>query len=100
MTSPHEVFTPRQFELLEEQDILVEDLVLIPGKKVHECCVQASAWASEYGELIFVNETDQNQTEFIYYIGFEREAKLILRYQGISIWNNISEDKLGKFLYP
>jgi hypothetical protein len=100
MSNIKEKLTQEQIELFEkeDEDIDYDDLVFIPGNKVHAFTSLPSAWANEYGELVFLNVSHKDQVNFIYYIGAEHEASLKTRYLKISIWENINEDRLERFI--
>ena len=98
MSDIKEKLTQEQIELFEKEDIDYDDLVFISGKKVHAFTSLPSAWANEYGELVFLNVSHKDQAKFIYYIGAEHEASLKLHYLKVSIWENINKDRFERFI--
>jgi|688.fasta_scaffold70688_2 hypothetical protein len=83
-------FTWKQIELLEEHHIDASDLVFIPDK---------NAWVSEYGDIVFIDTPIKEQNTFIQFLGAEDEAKLLCAYQGMSVWDNVDEDRLYQYTH-
>ena len=84
-------FTQKQIELLEEYEVDASDLVFVPDK---------NAQVSEYGNIVFIDTPIKEQNTFIQFLGAEDEAKLMCVYQGMSVWDNVDEDRLSVYTYP
>lgn len=85
--------TDEQIKVLDEEfGIQYPDMLReIPGKKLHQYMVSSTAWSDGEDTLIFVDETGSEQKQFIYYAGLERDAELVMRYKGVSVYTGVGE---------
>ena len=90
--------TLKQLEVLRETGTLPpEELTVIEGTNFHSYMVDGRAY-TDGTFLIFIDEetSPRSQTKFLYYMGAENEAVILARYQGVTIYEGVSESRLSR----
>lgn len=88
---------PKQKELLDEIGVDVDELRLIRGRSIHDMVYLCNAW-TDNTYLVFNGSSTRERDKFIYYIGAENEAELVLLYAKLAVYENIDEDRLERYI--
>ena len=88
--------TPAQKKALEEANVDVDELVAIPGKKLHSMVFLPDAW-SDGKNLVFFGTKQAAEEKFLYYMGAERDNEHVLRTKDMSVYV-LGEDRLPSYM--
>lgn len=89
-----------QIDVLEELGLDVDSLCEIKGTRLHPQVIHNNGFTD--GEhLVFFDDLrgggDADHKRFIYYMGAERESVLLAKWQGVTVYGEISPDRLERY---
>lgn len=93
-----EILNADQIKLLEEMDLDAKYFVNCNPQLIHSFMIRTPTAFTDGTRLLFVDCDGQERYKFIYYMGAEREADLILLYKDLAIYEDIDEERLEKFM--
>lgn len=72
-------------------------LVPADGHLLHEFMVSSSGWTDKEEHLVFLDLSQEERNRFLYYMGAEREAELVLLIGDLAVYAGVNSDRLERF---
>lgn len=84
-------------ELLDDLGIDLDEMLPAPGDKLHEFVLLPDATTDGYF-LVFQGVSKEEREKYLYYMGAENEAELVLFAGDLAVYDGIDPDRLERFV--